>query len=707
MPMMKKAFAMLMVSLFIMFVSLFLIARTISTNLVKTIEVDGMEENVNRITKAVDREVSSLDIKFRDWSSWDDMYRFAKDENPEFVESNLSTSTMVTGEFNIAAVIGTDGRYIFKRAVNLDYEADMDVSPEEWDRFRVAVDGMRKKSPDGARGIFRFDGRPSMIVVLPILTSEQKGPARGFFIAGKLINPSIIQQVANDLALPLNLWPVNDRFLPPEVIEAYKKMIGEKKTLVDIMDQTTIAGYARIDDINGAPALIAVFHQTREINTIARHGFTGLMFICSMISLFILAPTIIFMHYKVSLPLKRVISEIISVANSSDHSQRISIEKSSDFRRLSESINSMIAALETSQEALIKIRKAVESSSDAIGMADPSGRHFFQNKAFTDMLEYSVEDLSRQDMPLSAYEDPEVGLEVFSTIMSGKSWKGEIMMKSKSGRCIPVSARADAIKDEKGNIIGLVGIHTDISERRKVEQMKSDFIANVSHELRTPLTSLRGSLGLLSSGVMGELNEEIKELIDVARFNAERLTRLINDILDLQKMDSGTLHMEIKNVCLDEIIRNSISEMTSSAHARNVKIVMEPMAFRVCADCDRMIQVMDNLIANSIKFSPFGSEVKIFAVPESDFVRVFVQDRGTGVPDEFVGKIFERFQQADASSTRKNGGTGLGLSICKNIIEHHGGEIRYEPTPGGGATFSFTLKTTCSRTAAASRNEVA
>ncbi len=233
----------------------------------------------------------------------------------------------------------------------------------------------------------------------------------------------------------------------------------------------------------------------------------------------------------------------------------------------------------------------------------------------------------------------------------------------------------------------------DISERKKMEQMKDDFISVVSHELRTPLTSIRGSLGLLLGGVAGELPEKARTLTEVAAKNSERLVRLVNDILDIEKIQSGTMAFRPVRVELMPLVEQSIESNRAYANLYDVdlQIVAAEPGARVRADADRILQVLANLLSNAAKHSPRGGTVEICVQRAGDWLRVSVTDYGRGIPLDFQSRVFEKFAQADASSTRHKGGTGLGLTISKAIIERHGGELWFDTALGEGTTFLFTL----------------
>ncbi len=244
---------------------------------------------------------------------------------------------------------------------------------------------------------------------------------------------------------------------------------------------------------------------------------------------------------------------------------------------------------------------------------------------------------------------------------------------------------------ERDKVVGAVVTFTDVSERRAVEKMKDEFISVVSHELRTPLTSIRGSLGLLAGGRLGELPEKGRRMLNIALWNSERLVRLINDVLDLERMESGKLVMHREVCTASELVDQAVEEIKPMCEDAGVSLAVDCTDAKVWADRDRALQVLTNLLSNAMKFSARETTVQLRARARNGDVLFSVEDQGRGIPADKLDAIFGRFQQIDASDSRQKGGTGLGLAICKSIVEHHGGRIWAESQEGKGSTFFFTL----------------
>ena len=244
---------------------------------------------------------------------------------------------------------------------------------------------------------------------------------------------------------------------------------------------------------------------------------------------------------------------------------------------------------------------------------------------------------------------------------------------------------------EKNQIVGAVVIFKDITERQIVERMKNEFVSVVSHELRTPLTSIRSALGLLSKGSLNNQPTKSQRMLEIAFDNTNRLVRLINDILDIERINSGKVTMEKQHCNAAELMMQAVDEMRAMAERAEIKLALKPIEVQLWADPDRIVQTLTNLLSNAIKFSPLDSTVSLNAKLEDSQILFQVKDKGRGIPEDKLETIFDRFQQVDASNSRNQGGTGLGLAICRSIVQQHGGNIWVESTLGNGSTFYFTL----------------
>ncbi len=269
-----------------------------------------------------------------------------------------------------------------------------------------------------------------------------------------------------------------------------------------------------------------------------------------------------------------------------------------------------------------------------------------------------------------------------------QAWSLEAEFTKPNGEKVWMRAAAEPRIDINGKLVW-DGSLFDITERKRSEQMKNDVISTVSHELRTPLTSIRGSLGLVAAGAAGEISPKVAGLIKIAHTNSERLVRLINDILDIEKIESGLMPFEPKAMAVRPLIEQSIEGSGGYLPDRNVLVVLDDRAPGAIAsvDPDRLHQVMFNLLSNAIKYSPKDGKVIVRLTRQEGRIRISVVDRGAGIPEAFRSRIFGKFEQADSSDSRQSGGTGLGLSIVKAIVDRLGGSVSFDTGPDNGTAF--------------------
>jgi|GEM_PF-322044 len=357
-------------------------------------------------------------------------------------------------------------------------------------------------------------------------------------------------------------------------------------------------------------------------------------------------------------------------------------------------------------------RQAILDSANAsIISTDIQGTIQTFNKGAERLLGYSAEEVVGKVSPAIIHDANEVvkraaelseelgrtiepGFEVFAAkAREHTADEREWTYIRKDGSRFPVLLSVTAVRDDSDEIKGYLGIGTDLTERKKIDRMKNEFVSTVSHELRTPLTSIRGALGLLLGKNSEELTPKTRNLLEMANRNSERLTLLINDILDLEKIESGRLEFHFELVDLVDISRAALEANEGYAQQHEIVLRLHNSVDRalVWGDSLRLLQVFANLISNAVKYSPTRGTVEIGVSPHNNFFQVSVSDHGSGIPKEFRSRIFQRFAQADSSDTREKGGTGLGLSICKAIVERHNGLIHYRSEIGKGTVFYFDL----------------
>jgi PAS domain S-box-containing protein len=364
------------------------------------------------------------------------------------------------------------------------------------------------------------------------------------------------------------------------------------------------------------------------------------------------------------------------------------------FNEMSRHLKELYTKIQVSEN---RLKTIFDAAADGIVMIDKDGVILTVNPATSIIFGYEQGELEGRNvkelMPSPYRENHDQYIANYiqrgETKVLGR--RRETEGQRRDGSTFPVELMTTEMSIGQQRLF--LGIVRDITEKKKIDRMKSEFVSTVSHELRTPLTSIKGALGLLESGVIEELSEKSHGLVSVAHKNAERLINLVNDILDFEKLRSDTITFDLKRLDISKLLEEAviINQGFAEQHEVTFSSVDLTPGLTVLGDDDRLIQVVSNLLSNAAKFSPTGTNVEISAGRRGHRVRISVSDCGPGIPKEFRDHIFDRFTQADASDTRQKGGTGLGLSIAKAIIEKHGGTIGFESKHGVGTTFYFDL----------------
>ena len=350
------------------------------------------------------------------------------------------------------------------------------------------------------------------------------------------------------------------------------------------------------------------------------------------------------------------------------------------------------------REREVRMRTIFENVVDGIITTNERGEIESFNQAAEKMFGYSAEEVFGKNVSIlipaphrdkhDKYIDRYLDGAKSKMVGTGR----EVEAQRKDGSTFPIDIAVNVMW--VGEVRFFCSIMRDITERKKIDRMKNEFVSTVSHELRTPLTSIRGSLGLLTGGAAGELPEQARSLLEIAGNNTERLLLLINDILDTEKIESGQMAFKFQNVTVMEFLQQAVEANESYASQQNVRLKLTHCCGgdnNIYADPHRLMQVMNNLLSNAVKFSPEEATVEVATICREGMIRISVTDHGTGIPEEFQPKLFDKFTQSDASDTRKIGGTGLGMNITKAIVEKHGGKIAFATQEGIGTTFYFDL----------------
>jgi PAS domain S-box-containing protein len=461
-----------------------------------------------------------------------------------------------------------------------------------------------------------------------------------------------------------------------------------------------------------------IVSDSRDRNARLKHDveIAALIVLVALLFAFVLSSRL---QRNISVPIVELARVADLVSQHKNYSARANPRRSNhsdEIDHLMTGFNSMLAEIEQRDDRLLLSRNAAEraaavnaqlaresalilnSATDGIIGIGLDNQATFLNPAATQMLGMSLSELEGQSIHEAIRHSHADGTRLEQDCPSslgmrlGQSF--ELMDDTfwrQDGTSFPVEYSSRPMFDEDGTQRGAVVVFRDVTERRAIERLKSEFVSTVSHELRTPLTSIRGALGLLSSGLLGPLQEKGQRMLEIAVSNTDRLVRLINDILDLERIGSGKVELAHAPVDAHIVMVQASQGLQSMANEAGIHLVVSPASGTLLGDSDRIIQTLTNLIGNAIKFSLAGTTVTVSGTARQADFAFCVADQGRGVPEEKLETIFERFSQVDASDSRDKGGTGLGLAICKSIVHAHGGRVWAEKNDPVGSRFRFTI----------------
>jgi len=340
-----------------------------------------------------------------------------------------------------------------------------------------------------------------------------------------------------------------------------------------------------------------------------------------------------------------------------------------------------------------RLSLALKGSNDGLWDLDLEAGSMFASPRAWEMLGYRPNELTcdlKLWERLTVAEDlAQQKARLAQTMLSNVDhFTTELRLQHKHGHVVPVLLRGHIQRDPQGMAQRISGTLMDLTERKRIEQMKNDFVSTVSHELRTPLTSISGALGLIVGGALGSAPPTMQQMLEIAYRNSLRLGHLINDLLDMEKIAAGKMSFELREHSLGDLLEESLASNQALCEQHGVRCTLEhPTDVLVWVDGLRLQQVLGNFLSNAVKFTPEGGEIRLHSSLRGTKVRISVTDQGPGIPEAFRSRVFEKFAQADASDSRQKSGTGLGLAITKELIERMGGTVGFDCVPGQGTTF--------------------
>ena len=480
--------------------------------------------------------------------------------------------------------------------------------------------------------------------------------------------------------------------------------------------------------VPGYPMLQVVVAEPNEKAFATANKIGWHMLLAAVLALLAVGAGITFTAYLATKPLKGFIEEIKTISDAEDLSKRVTANHlwwhlalfhssgAAEFENLANTFNSMLERMRAAvtsrdrldrenrdrkrneqylRESERRYRELIDGSARGIYICRDN-RILFTNRAFAEMFGFS----SPEEACKSGTLEQLLGRGHSKVLQDQLKLSDEHSSETlRSELCLKPNNQDEVWFENMSRTIlwggkpAIEGSLIDISDRKLVEQLKSEFVSIVSHELRTPLTSMVGSLGLIRSGALGELPKKVEPLVTIAHTNTERLVALVNDILDIEKIELGHMDFRMERIEVVALATQALSENAFFGANYGVEFALDTdlKQGHITGDRDRLLQVLANLLSNAAKFSPQGETVTLHVTSGDETIRFAVADRGPGIPQAMQQEIFKKFNQGDTSDSRTKTGTGLGLSICKAIVEHHGDQLRVESEVGKGSTFYFEL----------------
>jgi sensor domain CHASE-containing protein/signal transduction histidine kinase/HAMP domain-containing protein len=664
-------------------------------------------ENMERVENVVFTEQGYLDNTVQDWACWDETYHFIDNRNKHYIDVNLQNQTLAGIKMNVMIFVDDSGAVTYAKAVNSN-TGEEDPVPERLLKLIENGTLLTRSENDKISGFVLLDEDPMFVACHPILTTNKKGPLKGTLIFGKYFDDSLLDSFEKITYSSLLMYRA-DEDMPPDFQMIFQNLSKNPgKIIVEPLRKDRIAGYFELRDISGKPALLIradfprdlYFHSKRALNYMYLFLiFTGLM----------TGAGVKFALDKLFISrLTRIDDFVTNVRSEKDLSKRLSLDDDDELYRLSREINGMLNEIDlTEQELKAQEREKkvlLDSMNELVVFVNPKLKIIWANKTALEYMQMPLQEaIGRNLKSTSGIRSPLPYYLNLQQIFITKNKKSEEF----TGEDRKVwFVQAIPVNNDNGEIIGGLIICRDITERKEAEKLlrekqiaevanrtKSEFLANMSHELRTPLNSIIGFSDLLYEEAYGKLSDRQLRSVGNISKSGKHLLNLINDILDLSKVEAGKLELEYKDFDLAQKLNTIKNLLAPIADHKNIKIEIEidSKLTTIRADEARFAQIMYNLVDNAIKFSYKNGLIKVGARKKGELVEITVKDNGIGIKVEDQNKLFKPFSQVDSFSSKQFQGTGLGLSVVKQIVQLHGGYVWFKSKPGEGSIFAFTI----------------
>ncbi|MDD4498623.1 MAG: CHASE4 domain-containing protein, partial [Methanosarcinaceae archaeon] len=640
--------------------------------------------NVKKVKNIVDSQVVELDTNNLALASRNETRTFMQSPNPEYMDSYLSNALLSVRGCDLIFFVNSSGNVLHSRSIDPGPEDNCSVPPKILSNIREDI-LLCRAAGDNTLGMVLLDTDPVIVSSRPVLDSSGE-KVLGTVIMGRYIDASFVESLQNISGAPLMMYRL-DR-VPASFQDTFFE--DQHQPFMHMVMEDRVAAYYVLNDLSGDPVLILRTDLERYIYAEERKALRYLVFILLFAGLVLGAGCKFLLDKEVVSRLVTIDNFVEKVGKDSKLSDRLELEGDDELSSLTDGINNMLNRLERVQEE-VKSQESerkliLNSLSELLIFIDPEFRVRWANRASLEFLHKELCDIvghKHDEVCLLCEKDLEKS-PAGRAFITGKVETGEIELHD--GRIW--SVRAIPVKDDSGKITGVLQTGLDITESKSSEQRlvqakqeaeaanqaKSEFLANMSHELRTPLNSIIGFSDVLLEKVFGDLNETQFKYITNVSTSGKNLLGIINDILDLSKVEAGKMELRHSNFSIKEVFEEVETVLFPLASSGSIEMTFSlgPGFTDLEADRSLLAQILYNLGSNAIKFTPEGGKVSFYGKKVGDMAQISVSDTGIGIASKGREKLFQPFSQLDSSTSRKFGGTGLGLVLVKKIVNLHG-----------------------------------
>jgi PAS domain S-box-containing protein len=716
----RKTLAAIVITTIVLIVVLSTISRLLLQQRFANLEEARTADSVERAKTAIQEEIVQLDKIALDNAVFDETYRFMGNPSAGYLRANYGngpSSTLARENYQALAFLNTAAKIVAVQGYDPVTGLDIGISRSLALHFSkqdklVAL----PLAGTAVTGIVLLEEGPMLVTARPILTSENKGPVRGVLFMGCYLKRRDLTRLEGKTHLSLAVGRLDDEQLAPDFAFARSHLASDLTVFVRPLDDDTIAGYTLFKDIYGAPVIVLRAQMSR---TIYRQGQLTLLYLAASLAVAGLVFGVVIQIILEKLLVSRLSvldAAVRGIAESRNSSARVACEGDDELGRFGEAINRMLDSLQLSQgetrQAEDRYRAFMDNSPLVAAIKDEECRYVYINEPYARLFETSFEQM--RGRTASDFVRPEVAQEIERNDREALSCGGlrqfeEIIPTPDGVERRWLSFRFPLPSAGPQRLMGMLGL--DITARKKAEVdlkeakeaaesavlVKSQFLSNISHEIRTPMN---GIIGLTELVLATELSTEQDEQMSLIKLSAESLLGLVNHVLDFSKLEARKLTLDLIEFEIRPFLQECVALVQVIAKRKGLRLFLDPppmdLPGHIFGDAARLRQILLNLLGNAVKFTNAGEVRLSVAVAEAQadglVLHFTVSDTGIGVPQDKQQVIFERFSQADSSTTRQFGGTGLGLAISSQLVEMMNGLIWMESCPPGGSQFHFTAR---------------